>query len=380
MRRALLALGLSVWGGAVFWGVLWLAFPSAVAGDRLAHEVKKATNGRYELAVDGVSPWWTGAVADHVIVSRRGPLPDDVAEPLFFADRVAASLSVWQLATRVLAVSGYVRLGGEDLAYEARAGVKDGALEPRRVTVTGQGIPLEEVLGLGGLSAYVSATGPVDIDLDVGVHSGLDKATGKVELHGKDLRLDTVTAATMGWENREFNADIEELAIAFAIDEGEAVLTEGVLLSSLFDVEVDGKVDLATELGRSRVKAGVVLELDDWTNSPLDTYRSVVEGFLGGAKWEDGTYHYGIDATLSRLSFSDLRPERDRAAVRSPVSTPVRATAPAEVPTYEPPPQAPTPPTREAPPEVEPEPEPLDDELEAEEEEVEPKVDELEDY
>jgi hypothetical protein len=130
------------------------------------------------------------------------------------------------------------------------------------------------------------------------------------------------------------------------------------------------------------VKLGLVVGLGDWAGTPVEAYRSTVESLIASARWADGKYHYEVDATLSRLSLSDLRPERERgkSAVRPrPTSAPSpSAETPAVPPPASPPPSAPSP---SAAPEKPPVPDEVDDlepvPLEADEDEPPPADDGL---
>src|SRR5690606_30754281 len=106
----------------------------------------------------------------------------------------------------------------------------------------------------------------------------------------------------------------ETLDFRLDFDEGRGEISEGILATSLADLELQGDLELADDIGRSRLDLELTLELGDWTGSPLESMRGIVEAQLASATHGDGKAHFEIDSTFGRLDAGDLRPVRDRSA------------------------------------------------------------------
>jgi hypothetical protein len=174
-------------------------------------------------------------------------------------------------------------------------------------------VPATELLALlpGGLGG-LALSGLLDLDVDLQMPDGLGKADGKLSLMGRDLSLDTVTVASLGWTDKEIGAKIDEIDLSLAFDDGQGTVDRGVFASTLADLDVEGEVDLDDELGRSRVDLKLVADVKDWSDSPLAAYRSLLDGKLREATWSDEKAHYEIDTTLGRFGPGDLQAVRER--------------------------------------------------------------------
>lgn len=300
------------WSVLVFLVTGWLSFPSAAAAARLSYGVEQATDGSLAVDIDSVSPWWFGMAAHGV---RLATVQDDgEALPVFFGDRIALRAGPLGALRRQPLVTGEVRVGEGTLDVEAELDVREPRTATRALRLEGKGLPVEDILlaALQG-NGTVGVTGALDLDVDVTTPDGLPSAGGDLSVQGKGVVLETLTVQALGWVDKELNAQVDELDLRVRVEGGTARIVRGLLRTSLASVEVDGTLELAERFERSKLDLEVVLRLADWEGSALESFRSVVEGFLRSAQWADGSYHYKVGTMLGRFGLSDLRPDRERA-------------------------------------------------------------------
>ena len=337
-RRSWIVVSL-IWGALVFTMVFWLLFPSTAVANRIRYEVARSNAGRTVVQMSSVSPWWVGLSVHNVIVSSLdNPAdPDALPMPFFAADRLAVRFQPISLLREAPKIFFAMELGDGLLEGSARSMSISQMGDLKAFDAQGDDVPFDELLGLfgaGGGDFAMDTTGGIDLDLDMKLGRGLAKADGDMSISGRDLVIDTLTVATLGWEDEAMNALVNELDFRVQITEGQGTITRGVLSSTLIDIEVEGDFTLSDALDRSSVELEVILELKDWTGTPLESFRGVVDGFLGSAKWKDGTAHYTANTTLGRLSLSALRPKMERTSgrVTAPITRPTLPT-----PAYTPP-------------------------------------------
>ncbi|MCB9680368.1 MAG: type II secretion system protein GspN [Alphaproteobacteria bacterium] len=345
MNRILWWIGGAVWFALVFAAVFLLTFPSGKAARRVAYEVNQRTNGAYHFQAAAVTPWWIGLRATNVIVSEvdRFAGADALPKPVFFGEDVGVHVGALSILRRAYAFTGYLVLGGSPLDFVVRTVPKDDRMAVRALEIEGRSVPITDLLGLipsaGGVA---DLTGTVDIDVDLSMGQGLDKADGDVSIQGRGLVLQTMTVPAMGWEDHEVDASIDELDLRLRVDEGKGDVVRALLATNLAELDMDGTISFADQLDRSRIELDVKGELRDWTDTPLASFRTLVDQLLVSAHWSDNSYHWKVDTSLGRFSIADFRPsyEASRGSTRTPTSTPYRPTTPA--PSV--PPMAPTPP------------------------------------
>lgn len=312
MNRVVLVLATMAWCTLVFFLVGWLTFPSSAAASRATYEINsKVGAGRYLVSMDALSPWWFGASADRVMVSS---VHDGVAEPFFFGDNLALRTGLFGLVRRSPTFTGQVTLGEGVLDVATDVKIKGGRYDVRRVEAKGSGLPVADLLGLAtmGGGADVAVTGGLDVDVDLEAPGGWHEADGNIEIKGRDLVVDTITVAALGWVDKEIAGLIDVLDLDLRVDEGTAEIARGELISNLLEADIEGTLELAEQIDRSRLQLQVVLRMGDWSEGELAQYQSLVEGFLRGAQWSDGTYHYEVDTPIGRFDVNDMRPVPER--------------------------------------------------------------------
>ena len=316
MNRFLTWLALGAWGAVAFSGAFWLSFPSKAVSDRLSYEVATRSGGAFELSVGSVAPWWYGLSAKQVVVSTVDKLSKDaVPTPIFFADAAGVRVSPWSLLKLSPAplLMGYIGMESASLDFALRGAMRDGALALRSVKLDASNIPVLDMLGMMGVAGDggTTASGGVDVSVDLQLPNGLAKADGEISLKGNQIQIEKVSSTLIGWNEMEINTPIEDLSIQMAVEGGEATITDGVLSSPLVHAKLSGTIALEDNPGRSKLDLGAVIELGEWEGTPLANFRGPLEGALRSARFADGSYHYKVEGALGHLSFGDFRPERD---------------------------------------------------------------------
>lgn len=308
---------------AAFWSiyllVVWFTFPSDAVISRLRHELREATNEEMDLRLDSVSPWRAGLWGTRLVVNR---MEADGAMPVFFADAVGVRVAPLSALRRAPHITGQVRFATGGTVNATVQGTLDaGAFDLRMIDAQAEGLDVEDLLAIAGQPG-AGLVGSLDVGVDLVTDEGMSRAAGEVSLRGRDMTLEKLSIPTVGLEDLEINLSIEELDVLLDGRDGKLDLRRGALRSSLADIDIEGHVELADALPRSRVQLSIVLRLGDWSGSPLESFRSIVEGFLSSAKWADGSYHYSVNSTVGRFNIADLRPERDGSSRSRAASTP----------------------------------------------------------
>ncbi len=313
MMRLLLWAGAALWAAVVWFGVFYVTFPSTAVAGRIASEVGDASRGRWTLSLGGTAPWWTGLSATQVI-ARQGEEADGTA---FFLDEAGVRVGPWSLLRRKPKVDAYVRLGDGRVDVSARLDLADGPVALRALTATADGIPLDEVVALlGGEGASLTGGGTLTGDVELGLGKGLSEANGSVRLTGDGLRIASITLASYGITDLELDAAIDTFELHVGGEDGDFEIHKGEIRSTLIDVEITGRIELADRFDSSRADIQLVVRLGDWAGTPLEPFATLVRSGLASAAWSDGTFHYTASGPISRIG-SLLRPDRERSSAPS---------------------------------------------------------------
>lgn len=350
MTRFLTWIALGAWGSVAFAGAFWASFPSKAVTDRLAYEVSSRSDGAWELQVGSVAPWWYGLSASQVVVSSVDRISNDATpKPVFFADTAGIRVSPWSLLRLSPAplLMGYIGMDSATLDFALRGATRDGAFAVRSVKLDASNLSVVDLLGLLGMGGDggTTATGGVDLSVDLQMPNGLGKSDGEISITGNQIQIEKVTSTLIGWNQMEVNTPIDELNLHLAVEGGEATITDGVLSSPLVEAKLTGEVSLDDNVARSKVAMGAVVKLGEWESTPLENFRNIVEGAMRSARFADGSFHYKVAGQLGHLSYSDFRPEHEggsRSSLLRPVPTSTGAT-PTSLSSASQPPPPPTP-------------------------------------
>jgi type II secretion system protein N len=301
-----------LWFVIVFFVVFQMTFPSASIGRRVSHEIGVATNGAYAVDMRGIAPWWFGASAtDLQLRTGAAPLPSaDPVPPLVTFDQIGGRVGLFSLIQRTPHIVAALDMGGAHVDAVVDGSIEEDAFAVRGLDISADDVPVVDLLPLlsSATGADLGASGGLDLTVELTTEDTLRTSVGKVKLNGKNLILNTLSLPAMGLVDLELDVPIETFEFKLKADGGVAEVSKGNIECSLANIEVGGDITLNDALERSRLRLDVVIELNDWAGSPLDGFRSLVEGFMTSAKWGDGTYHYSVSGTFESLSY---RPERE---------------------------------------------------------------------
>ncbi|HMV66955.1 MAG TPA: type II secretion system protein GspN, partial [Myxococcota bacterium] len=312
MTRALMILAGAAYFSLVFTITLYLTFPSDPVAKFLAHSVEAWSGGAYQTEIGSTRPWWVGLGADKVIVST---VSGGVASPFLFVDALGVRISPWGLLRRSRQFTGYAQLEDSTVDVQVAAVDEDGEVKLRRVLVEAAGVSFDTIAGLSSANP-IEGEGTIDLEIDLNMKEGLEKAQGEVTLAGDGLRISKIAAPAMGLQPQDVDVAVSELDVRLSGDAGVLTVTRGVIRSQLASVDIGGEVTLGDRVDRSRVRLDVEVELGDWEGTPLAPFRVMVDGFTAGAKCDDGRLHYSVNTTLGRFGFNDLHPERCKSSAR----------------------------------------------------------------
>lgn len=320
MNRALWIIGGVAWFALVFWVTLYLSFPSEGVGRFVASVVSQRTNGQYRIEMDGAKPWWVGLAGDNVIVYSTAGGTDD---PVFFADALGVRIHPLALLRKGRQFSGYATMEDSTIEAQVSATDDDGNLTLRRLQVVAQDLAIETLTGLLGKSeaSPIDATGSLDVDIDLNMKEGIEKAEGKISILGDGVRLAKVAAPAIGLKPMELDMPVTELDIEIAGDGGLLKIERGVVRSQAVNIDLHGEVTTGDRLDRSRVHVEAEVEIGDWAGLAIESFRAMVDTFTASKKCEDGRLHYVANTTVSRFSFNDFREEKCKGSATRPTRT-----------------------------------------------------------
>jgi type II secretion system protein N len=326
MNRALLILAGTAWFATVFSTTLYFTFPSEPVANFVAHSVDTWSGGQYKVEMSSTRPWWVGLAADNVIVSSVAGGADT---PFLFADALGVRIHPWALLRRGRQFSGYAQLEDGSIDAQIAAVDEDGEIKLRRVAVVADDISFETLAGFSSSATPIEGAGSIDLEVDLNMKEGLEKAQGEVNITGEGLRINKVAAPSMGLQPQDIDVAVTELDIRLSGEEGILAVTRGIIRSQLANIDIGGEVTLGDRADRSRVRLDIEVELGDWGGTPLEAFRTMVDGFTASAKCDDGRLHYSVNTTLGRFGFNDLRPERCKSSSRPSRAAPALGAPPA---------------------------------------------------
>lgn len=325
---------IAIWAGAVLWSVFvfmltfYTSFPSEAAASRVSDVVRTASGGDTVVRMDGVRPWWVGFAAENVMVLK----PDEATGedvPFLYVDELGANVGFWGLLARDARLTAYLEIDGGTADVQTDVAWTDEQVEVSALSVDAEGLALTDVLaavmtlGLGTEAPALDAEGTLDLEVDLDLETGADKPDGKIVLSSDNIYLAKINMPSVGMVDQDVGLTLETLNLRLQADgDGQVEVVEGELRSSLADVDISGDVDLVNPMSRSRLDLEVLLQLGDWTGSPLEPLRGIAESALKSALWGDGRYHYTVATSVDRFSASAFRPERERSrSSRAPASS-----------------------------------------------------------
>lgn len=297
MRTAGMIAGGIAWCAVVFYGVLYLTFPSDAVIARLQAEAPKMLGQDSTIQLARVSPWWVGLAGRDIKVFRaERPDPRSEAAPtetlIAMAKDVRVRVSPWSLLTGSPYVIGSATLTESDIDFEI--GTVEGKRGPQVSTldVHTDELPLGDLLMLvPGFAG--TAEGAVDIDAKVeSGDKGMSDAKGRIDIGGSSLVLSEVELPMIG--PLGMDVPISSLKLAGNIDDGKWTIDQGRIDSSLFLLRVEGSVSLRDPIDRSTVDIELIL-------SDLGEDFKNFETFLKSAEGTDGAYHFQCRGMVSRL-------------------------------------------------------------------------------
>jgi type II secretion system protein N len=334
MNRVGLIVGGAIWSAFVFVSVFYLAFPSEAVGNRISYEVRERTGGEYELELGSVYPWWVGVSASKVVASKVEPSGELM--PFFLADAVGVRVGLFSLLSSTRNFTAYIGMGDANVDVQAGVAIEEGKASLRNLKADAAELEIGELLalaGAGGGAADVELGGTLDIEIDLDMRNGMEKADGDVSLSGSGLQLVSV-AYPAGSDAMMLDAPVDEFDLRLRGDEGVFEITRGILDSTIAVIELEGEARLGDRLDRSRIEMKAELELGDWSGTEIESLRGIAESALGRAKWSDDKYHYTANTTLGRFDFGDFRADREPTSRRSTYTPPTeRAPTPTRTPT-----------------------------------------------
>jgi hypothetical protein len=215
-------------------------------------------------------------------------------------------------------------------------------------------------------SNRVQASGNLDVHFDVDAPGGLKRAGGSLTVDGHDIVIDKVSVASQNIKDMALGAVIDELRIDAKGKDGRFDLGTTSIRGPMFTVRGQGDIQMNDDLPRSRLDVKLDVELGDWNNTPLASFRTIAEGALSSSKGADGRYHYELGGTLERWNVDSgaapgrerRRRDRERAdaaaegasTATAPTMDPAMAGQPPPPPGMNPPPQPGYPPPGQPPP------------------------------
>jgi type II secretion system protein N len=300
MRWALYALGGAAWLAVVFLVAFRLTFPSDAFVDRARVAVDEASGGSARLDVERVKPAWVGLRGRNVVLSS---VADGVATPTLAVEDVKVTTSLLSLITGSPTVGGFARFGEGRLDFDAAlAADEDGRYGVADLVLEAGGFPIGALPPIQG--TQLVGTGALDLDLDLMAPEGFKSADGRARLSGRAIQI-TELSGGMGAIAAGFGivpVTIDELDLDLEIVAGKAMVSRGILDSTLALVTITGDIVLQDAIGASRLRLDLVIEGRDGL--------AQVESALRSARWSDGKYHYELRGSLRAPRFQPARERR----------------------------------------------------------------------
>ncbi len=324
LKKVGFALGALVWFGVVFVAVLYVTFPSDAASERARYEVQTQSQGDYELELSGIRPAFVGLTAQEptlLSVPRSGQ-----ARAMMSLDGLTLRAGLFDAIRLGLGGEGAVHAvlsrGGGDIDASVEVSRDGNEVAVRGVEIAGA-VPLSALPPMGGISLL--GEGELDLESELSWAGGLGKADGFLKIEGRDLTLVGLASEDGSAEQllegfEGLPAAVSRLVIDMDVVSGKATVRKGRIDSDLVNVEIGGDVTLSDDIGRSRVRLSLVVELgpslDGWIGADL------VKQTQKAALWKDGKYHYTLSGVLSRLGAPRAERERTASRARTPTASP----------------------------------------------------------
>lgn len=299
MRTAGMIAGGIAWCVLVFYGVLYLTFPSDAVVARVQAEAEKGGwLGRDStLEIGSAAPWWVGlSFSDVKVFEAERPDPRAETPPMkmlrAMANNARVRVSPWSLLTGSPYVIGSATLTDSTIDFEV--GTIEGKRGPEvsTIDVHSDELPLGDLLMLvPGFTG--AAEGLVDIDARIEAgEKGMSDAQGRIDIGGADIVLSEVELPMIG--PLGMDVPVSGLKLAGSIDDGKWELDQGRIDSPLFQIRIEGNVSLRDPIDRSTVDLELIL-------SDLGEDLKAFESFLKSAEGSSGSYHYQCRGMITRL-------------------------------------------------------------------------------
>lgn len=302
LRRVGLSVLTAFWGAVVFGLVFRLSFPSERAAAWVAWQVDRSSGGQWALQVAEVNPWRvSGVELSQAELFSRPPAPtrrraqgaeDGPPEPgpadrILQATRAAVRLRLLPLLRGRIGTAVDAELYGGTLAGTV---TKDG--DAIVLDLLAKDLDLAQY-PLEGPTFQADMQGLLRIKAET---LRLDQADpknsrGVLRFEATDLKLSN--ASVMGLTLGE--ATFTEAILRFDVSDGKARVKKGSFVSDLVQVQIDGDINLAVPMGRSRLRLDLSVRLSE----ELDTLAGLVPN-LKSARDSDGLYHMTCTGTLDR--------------------------------------------------------------------------------
>lgn len=303
----------TVWGALFFTVAFWLTFPSTAAARWAAWQVDQGSDGAWALQVAGVRPWWgAGLQATGVELFARDAQPprrrvapnEDGLQPergparsVLKLERAAARLRLFSLLRGRLGATVSADLYGgtlEGFVARDQGGLlldvlaKD--LDLAQYPMDGDTFQadLAGKLRIKAESLYLDQTDPKN-----------SRGMLRFEMDGLQMTGASVMGLTLG------DATFTEAVLRFDLSDGKARVKKGSFVSDLVQVQVNGDVNLANPVGRSRLR----LDLDVQLGEELDKLAALAPN-LKESRDADGVYHFTCTGTLDRPLCREVNQKR----------------------------------------------------------------------
>lgn len=227
----------------------------------------------------------------------RGEQVPGTPSPVLSSPRVSARLELLPLLKGALMVALDADLYGGEL--DMRVG-QDG---DERI-IAGEVADLDlSRLPLSGDGWVVDATGTGKLVSDLRINTDkIKQSDGTLSLRLENFKITGGDVEGFKLEPMVFT----EAVLAFKVEDGEAKVTEGRLVSDLLEATITGEITLNKDLRRTRMNLHIQLTL----NEQLDKLARFVPT-MSDARDDEGVYHFVVSGTVSTA-----RPRADRIAAR----------------------------------------------------------------
>ncbi len=262
---------------------LYLTFPWGALKDRLELELTARTGWRIES--ERLQPYWlTGVAIDGL------KLQSPEAQEPFELDRVIAKAHILSFLVGARGVTAWIPVGEGELNLSLRQ-----SSSANRILAQGEKVELGLIRGLPTLTG-LPLTGEVDLDVDLRLDKeDAAKTAGQIDIKGSDLEIGEggkvmgfpiPTALVLG--NLDWGVEIAD---------GKAEIPRQEMRGGDFDVDVEGTIDLASPIERSKLDVAVSFK----PSPEFLKANGLIEALLNNirrARGNDGFYTYAITGSM----------------------------------------------------------------------------------